>query len=101
MADYRLDCCGGFPSHKASCPILPHEHETEVLLARKQQEDKAKWDELFDGMTDQQIYDCLEECRKQIEYAQRWVNARNRGYDYLRSRGRIAGYLDWRRNNSD
>ena len=94
MADYRLECCGGFPWHRPGCDVAADEHDARMRAAQEAKEKKARDEEYWSSMTDEQILAELAECQKQIKANAFWVNRHNSGTDYLRKYGKISAYLD-------
>lgn len=94
MSDYRLECCGGFPSHLPGCDVDADEHDAWMRAVKETKEKKAREEEYWSSMSDEQIFAELAECRKQIKANSFWVNRHNSGTDYLRKYGKISAYLD-------
>lgn len=98
MADYRLDCCGGFPSHNPGCSAIERGRE----IAARQKAEKAaeakKWNDFFDGMTEEQLFQYAELCQKELDRVHRFRQRRDKAMDYMRQKHLARKYLDWTRN---
>lgn len=98
MADYRLDCCGGFPGHRPDCPTRGERIAREREYAAQKREEDKRWNEFFDKMDDEQIFTYIKLCDDHVKRAERFRKRSERAKRYLRDRGRIWKYLDWTRN---
>ena len=94
MADYRLECCGGYPGHDEGCPVLIEERKMWTEALRRTKEKKAREEAYWSSMSDEQVFQELNECKRRIKEMQFWIDRNNSGTDYLRKYGKITAYLD-------
>lgn len=98
MADYKLDCCGGFPGHKAGCLAGAQAMEAEERRLAAEIEEVKRYDAFFAGMTDEELFAYVRVLDRQIKLMQRFVERRRRATDYIRKSGKIEKYFEDRRN---
>lgn len=100
MADYRLECCGGFPSHKAGCRSAEDESNYWRDRRREQQQRDAAWKAFFRNMTDEEIFEYADKARAEVEKAYKWQERQRRVLAYMRDNYLSQVYLNKRRNKN-
>lgn len=97
MADYRLDCCGGFPNHLAGCPSIQREIEYERERRLNEETEQKKWDDFFSGMSHEQLFLYTELCQKELDRLHKFRLRRDKAMDYMRRKHIATKFLDWKR----
>lgn len=94
MADYRLDCCGGYPNHRTGCSAAAAEWEYEKKARENDRKADSAWKTFFDNMTEEQLFDYADRARSEVERANRWRERQNRAYKYMRDNYKMLKWLD-------
>jgi hypothetical protein len=92
MADYSLECCGGFPEHKHWCYV----QEEIAALEKIRRDEEEAWTNFFDKMTDEQLFVYIDDTEKKLANANRYRNRLKRAHEYLRRYGPLQKYTDYR-----
>lgn len=100
MADYKLDCCGCFPNHRAGCVAGAQAVEAEEKRLAAKLEEEKKWERYFSCLPDEQLFNYVDSLNREIERRSRYVNRRNQVYAYMRKTGKAVAYLDRKRNDN-
>ena len=101
MADYRLDCCGGFPSHKDNCPALLEVRKSEATRFAQEVEKRHKWNAYFDSLSEESLFKYIDLVDREIKRLNRYVERRNHALSYLREKGKVSRYMEWKRNDNE
>lgn len=104
MADYRQSCSNpacsytGFSGHSPGCPVPAESRARERERQEKRQAEDKKWNDFFASMSDEEVFSYIQACENELARVVKYRKRRDRGMDYLRSRGKAFKYIDWRRN---
>jgi hypothetical protein len=99
MADYRLDCCGGFPSHSPDCLAGARARDAEESRMKAALDEEKKWDIFFSGLTEEQLFAYADLVNKEIDRLSIYVSRRNHVYRFMRKANKASAYIEKRRND--
>ena len=96
MADYRLDCCGGFPSHRVGCRVGIDIQQAERESRERELNEAAAWNLFFSNMTDEELFNYVDKEDKKLEALELHQERKARALAYMRMTSKSSDYLDWR-----
>ena len=100
MADYRLECCGGFPNHKSGCAAYQQEVERHRQRNQEQRRRDDAWKAFFRNMNDEELFEYADKARAELKKAYKWQERQRQVLAYMRDNYMSQRYLDRRRNKN-
>ena len=96
MADYRLDCCGGFPNHRSGCRSEIYIEQATRERQQAELNKAAAWNQFFSEMTDEELFRYVDEEDKKFKALELHKERKARALAYMRMTSKSSDYLDWR-----